>query len=92
MNIRHRKFIKAKGFLNYLLCYFIPNIAKFVLQTFETTTWWQTLIRRMSTTFKMIDFLYFFYFLRHGGPANFVEKLLGFESIYDRKPIIGFIF
>lgn len=46
-------------------------------------------IQKLTSIFKLINFLYFFYFLKNGKGSTFVEKIFNIETIYLNRPTLG---
>jgi hypothetical protein len=92
MNIRYGNFTKLKGLLNYMLASLLPTTLDTLSRLLPSNSiLLHKVIDRITLALKLVNFLYFFYFINQGGTANVIEKAVGLTSIYDQEPSFGLL-
>jgi hypothetical protein len=92
INIRYGNFTKLKGLLNYMLAILLPTTLDTLSRLLPSNSiLLHKVIDRITLALKLVNFLYFFYFINQGGTANVIEKAVGLTSIYDQEPSFGLL-
>jgi hypothetical protein len=89
MNLRYANFSLAKGLLNYMLGNVLPTLADAFSRSLPAQNPVWRLLDRCLVALRLVELLYFFYFLNRGGAARVVEKLLGLRVVYAQRPSFG---